>query len=297
MTASAAAEWVAVVNPRSGGRTKPDAFMRRLHSAVARVLVSEGPGHIEGLVRSCSDAAGILVAGGDGTLFEVLQACDRSRQKIVLLPAGRGNSLAKDLGIGGSADARSCIEDGVDVTIDLLAVTLRHADGSVWTGVSASNLAIGYPADVAREATRWRRLRGASYAAAALTASPGTLHLKLRCDDEPEEPIRLTGLVISNSRYVGPFMAFPTSTLWDGVFHTIEMRAGRLRQALHNVSSLTRLGFYEPGVRRNVRRVAANLEEAGLLKIDGEIRTGVLGIDVRLEPAAVTFRVPAAPRA
>lgn len=296
-TSTAAGEWVAIVNPRSGGRTRPLAFFERLRSAAGRVLVSDGPGHIDALVQSCRDATGILVAGGDGTLFEVLQACDRSRQKIVLLPAGRGNSLAKDLGIAEDADPRSCIEHGVDVAIDLLAVTLRHADGTHWQGVSASNLAIGYPAEVARDASRWRRLRGGSYALAALTASPRPLNVRLRCDNAPIEASRLTGFVISNSRYVGPFMGFPASQLSDGVFHTIEMRAGRLRQAMHNLSSLSGLGFYEPGVRKDVRAVAAHLEKPALLKIDGEIRTGVVGIDVRLARGAVTFRVPAAPRA
>ena len=294
---NAVAEWIAIVNPRSGGRTRPQAFFDRLRSVAGRVLVSDGPGHVDALVRSCRDATGILVAGGDGTLFEVLQACDRSHQKIVLLPAGRGNSLARDLGIAEDADARSCIDHGVDVAIDLLAVRLRHADGTLWEGVSASNLAIGYPAEVARDASRWRRLRGGSYALAALTASPTPLNIRLRCDDAPLEATRLTGFVISNSRYVGPFMGFPTSQLSDGVFHTIEMRAGRVRQTMHNLSSLSGLGFYEPGVRRDLRSVTADLEEPALLKIDGEIRTGVVGIDVRLEPGAVTFRVPTAAHA
>jgi len=293
MTATAAPDWVAIVNPTSGGRARPEAFLRRLRAAVPRVLVSESPGHVDALVKSCRDAAGILVAGGDGTLFEVLQACDRSRQKIALLPEGRGNSLAKDLGIPEGADAQACIDRGIDLSIDLLAVTLYCEDGTRWGGVSASNLAIGYPAEVARDAARWRRLRAGSYAMAALTASPRPLTIQLRCDDRPAEATRVTGLVISNSRYVGPFMGFPTSNLSDGVFHTIEMRAGRLLQALHNVSSLSGLGFYEPGVRRDLRSVAVRLDKPALLKIDGEIRTGIVAMDVRIAPGAVTFRVPA----
>ncbi len=291
------AEWVAIVNLRAGGRVRPEGFLDRLRGAVPRVLVSEHAGDVDALVRSCRDAAGLLVAGGDGTLFEVLQACDRSRQKIALLPAGRGNSLAKDLGLTADADAQSCIERGIDVPIDLLAVTLRQEDGSVWEGVSASNLAIGYPAEVARDAARWRRLRAGSYALAALTASPKPLNVRLRCDDAREETTCVTGFVISNSRYVGPFMGFPTSKLSDGVFHTIEMRAGRFLQALHNVSSLSGLGFYEPGVRRDLRRVDVRFDGPALLKIDGEIRAGVVAMDVRLEPGAVTFRLPPAAHA
>jgi hypothetical protein len=118
------------------------------------------------------------------------------------------------------------------------------------------------------------------------------LHPRVQSDDERQTSASMTGLVISNSRYVGPFLGFPSSSLFDGVCHTIEMRAGRIRQTLHNLSSLTGLGFYEPGVRKDVRSISIELDVPALLKIDGEVRTGVREIHVRLERAAVTFRVP-----
>jgi diacylglycerol kinase family enzyme len=290
---STVAEWVAIVNLRSGGRRRPEAFARGLESAVSRVLVSERPGHVDELVRSCRDAEGILVAGGDGTLFEVLQACDRGRQKIVLLPSGRGNSLAKDLGVIGDCDPADCIRDGVDRAIDLLDVTTAHGDGTSWSGVSASNLAIGYPAAVAHHASDWRRFRVGSYAIAAMTAPLTRMRVRLNCDAGESESLHLTGLVISNSRYVGPFLGFPASDLCDGICHTVEMRVGRLRQTLHNLSSLSGLGFYEPLTRRDIRSIDVTLEEPALLKIDGELRENVREIHGRVRPGAVVFRVPA----
>jgi diacylglycerol kinase family enzyme len=285
---------VAIVNPRSGGRPRSSVFVDRVRAAVPRVFLSEGPGHVDSLVRSCSAAAGILVAGGDGTLFEVLQACDRSRQTIALVPAGRGNSLAKDLGVTDADAAIDGIQHGVDRAIDLLHVRLVHDDGSTWDGVSASNIAIGYPADVARIAARWRRLGTASYAVGTCIAPTTPIDLRVKCDNDPgQAAARLTGLVISNSRYVGPFLGFPASNLFDGVFHTVEMRARRVRQLLHNLSSLTGLGFFEPVVRRDLRAISIELDRPALLKIDGELRERVREIDVRIEPAAVTFRVPA----
>jgi diacylglycerol kinase (ATP) len=290
---SAVADWVAIVNLRSGGRARSEEFAQRLKTAVSRVLVSERAGHVGELVRSCREAAGILVAGGDGTLFEVLQACDRPRQKIVLLPAGRGNSLAKDLGVGRDCDPASCIQRGVDRAIDLLDVTLVHEDGTAWTGVSASNVAIGYPARVAHDAVKWRRFGAASYAIGAATAAHETMSVGLQCDDGVGESIDVTGLVISNSRYVGPFLGFPTSDLSDGICHVVELRAGRIRQALHNLSSLSGVGFYEPVKRRDVRSIDVVLDRPALLKIDGELRAGIREVHSRVHPAAVTFRVPA----
>jgi len=290
---SGVGEWVGIVNLRSGGRSRSEAFARRLERAVSRVLVSERPGHVDALVRSCRDAEGILVAGGDGTLFEVLQACDRSRQRIVLLPSGRGNSLAKDLGVDADCDPADCIQRGTDRAIDLLDVIIMHEDGTSWSGVSASNLALGYPAAVADHAARWRRFRAGSYAIGAMTAPLDPMRIRLRCDGGESESLELTGLVISNSRYVGPFLGFPSSDLYDGTCHTVEMRVGRLRQTLHNLSSLTGVGFYEPLIRRDVRSVDVRLDEPALLKIDGELKLGVREIHSRVQPAAVTFRVPA----
>ena len=287
-------EWVAIVNLRAGGRTRPGDYVSRLETAASRVLVSERPGHVDELVRSCPDADGFLVAGGDGTLFEVLQACDRTRHKIMLLPAGRGNSLAKDLGIRHDCDPADCVRYGIDRAIDVLDVTILHEDGSAWSGVSASNLAVGYPAAVARDAGRWRRLGAASYAAGAVTAPSERMRVRLCCDGTfDEDACELTGLVISNSRYVGPFLGFPSSNLFDGVCHTVEMRVGRARQVLHNLSSLSGLGFYEPVARRDLRTIHVVLDRPALLKIDGEMRAGVRELRVRLQPAAVTFRLPA----
>lgn len=294
LTPTLGPDWVAIVNPRSGGRFRPNELRHRVQDSVDRVLESEGAGHVDALVRSCRDAAGFLVVGGDGTLFEVLQACDRARQRIAVLPAGRGNSLAKDLGVADHSAAIECLMRGVDRPIDLLGVTLRYEDGSLWEGVSASNLAIGYPALVAHHAARWRRLGASSYAVAALTARIDALNVTLRCDDGPEVSSIVTGHVISNSRYIGPFLGFPSSSLFDGVVHTIEMHARTAGQLLHNLSSLTRLGFYEPGVRKDIRAIAIRLERPALLKIDGELRNGVREVHARVLPSALIVRVPAA---
>jgi len=289
---STVAEWVAIVNLRSGGRRRPEAFARRLETAVSRVLVSERPGHVDELVRSCRDADGILVAGGDGTLFEVLQACDRPRQKIMLLPSGRGNSLAKDLGLNRDCDPAECIRHGVDRAIDLLDVITVDGDGTSWTGVSASNLAVGYPAAVTSAAARWRRFKGASYAVGALTARVEALKVRLRYDMGAEQSTDLTGLVVSNSRYVGPFLGFPASDLSDGICHAVEMRVGTFQQQLHNLSSLSGLGFYEPVTRRDLRCVDLIVDRPTLLKIDGELRTNVCEVHSRVQSGAVVFRLP-----
>jgi diacylglycerol kinase (ATP) len=288
--------WVAIVNPRSHGGFSPAALTRLasdLAGVVDAMLVSERAGHVDALVRECRGADGIVIGGGDGTIFEVLQACDRARQRLGVLPFGRGNSLAKDLAIDTAATAIRSLTSGVDRVVDLLGVTLRYEDGRSWEGVSASNLAIGYPAEAVKDAARWRRLRGHSYTVAGLVTRPAWFDARVTMDDAAETEARMTGLIISNSRYVGPFLGFPSADLSDGIFHAMELRARRFRQLLHNVSSVTGLRFYEPVTVRDLRDLRLVLDRPALVKIDGELREGVREIRVRVLPRAATFRVPA----
>lgn len=268
-----------------------EALRDELGRAVDEVLVSQRAGHVGELVRGAQAADGIVVAGGDGTLFEVLQACDRSRQRIALLPMGRGNSLARDLAMVSSAELPRCLASGVDRRVDLLGVTLT-GESVTWSGVSASNLAIGYPAEVVRTATRWRRLGTAGYAVAAAVVGLEPLDMTVVWHDDPACRLRVTGLVVSNCRYVGPFLGFPMADLSDGVFDVMQMQSGPLGQTAHNLSTLTGMGFYEPAKVRAVRSVRITLDRPALLKIDGELREGVREVAVVALPGAVTFRVP-----
>ena len=287
--------WVAIVNPRSRGLTPAAllALRSELLCVVDDVLVSMYAGHAAALVAQCRNAAGIVIGGGDGTIFEVLQACDRARQRLAVVPLGRGNSLAKDLDLTSAARAIRSIAAGSDRTIDLLDVTLRSSDGREWRGVSSSNVAVGYPAEVAKSALRWQWMRGHSYTAASAIVRPTWFSARLSSDDSSDIEARLTGVIVSNSRYVGPFLGFPNADLADGVFHTMELRSTRWRQLAHNISSVTGLRFYEPVVRRDLRSVRLRLDAPVLVKIDGELRDDVCEITVRLLPRAATFRVPA----
>lgn len=290
--------WIAIVNPKSGGRSAASLASVRssLQGHVDALIVSDRAGAVETIVAEHRGACGFVVAGGDGTIFEVLQACDRARQRLAVLPLGRGNSLARDLGVATLARALETLTHGVDEAIDLLDVVLHTDDGAEWHGVSASNLAIGYPADVARLARGFRRLGAHSYTAAGVVARPRAFGAHVRVDDGQEKDESLTGAIISNSRYVGPFLGFPRASLSDGVCHTMTLRAGLARQLLHNLSSVTRLRFYEPGVTTDMRTIRLRLDAPMLVKIDGELREGVRAIEVRVLAQAVTFRVPGARR-
>ena len=79
-----------------------ETLTRRGHHV--RTLPTSGPGDATLLARQCVDqgAGLVLVAGGDGTINEVLNGMAGSSVPMAILPGGTANVLAMELGIGKS---------------------------------------------------------------------------------------------------------------------------------------------------------------------------------------------------
>lgn len=127
--------------------------------------------------RRAAEAAGrgvdaVVAAGGDGTLQSVaaglLDVGDDAddRPALVVAPLGRGNDLARCLGLRrGVRDALEALTRGKDRPLD---VGRAEVDGTKHVFVNA--LGIGLDAAVARRARRIRLPGGGAYHVAALTA-------------------------------------------------------------------------------------------------------------------------------
>lgn len=289
--------WVAIVNPACGGRSlagpRLSKLVRRLAEVADPVVTTEYQGHAQCLAAGFRSADGFIVAGGDGTIFDVLQTLRRDHQQVLIVPIGRGNSLARDLGGLSPESALSAAASGEKLTIDLLAVSLEFDDGQRWQGVSASTLALGYPADVAHLATRYLRWTGRHcYTLAAPVIRPSAMTMRVSYDGEPSASRTGTGLIINNTRHIGPFEGFPEANLADGLCDVMELRAGWCVQNMHNLSVLTRWHGFVPASIRRAQTVTVALDEPTVIKIDGELRPGVRRVEVRVLPAALTCRVP-----
>ncbi|MEH0168078.1 diacylglycerol kinase family protein [Paucibacter sp. JuS9] len=99
----------------------------------------------------------VLVAGGDGTVHQLLPALVERELELALLPGGTGNDLARALGLHG-LDLRAALEKarhGLAGAMDLGQV---QADGR--SHFFMSSLALGFDAAVGRRALaapRWLR--------------------------------------------------------------------------------------------------------------------------------------------
>ena len=151
-------DWIVIVNPVSGksrGKRLAESVVRFLaeRGVTAEPVFTTGPGDGTRLARQAV-AEGIrqvAVCGGDGTVHEVVNGLVGSDAVLGIVPSGRGNDLARVLGIPGDVESASAVlMDGVDRQIDLGRIGDRYF-GTVAT--------LGFDSVVAR----WTYDRGARF--------------------------------------------------------------------------------------------------------------------------------------
>jgi len=186
---------------------------------------------------------GLLAAGGDGTLFEVLNGLYRHppqrRPPLGLVPVGTGNAFARDLGLqaGDWEKGVALIEARRQQRVDVGRVEPECPEG---TGVAAGDLPFhflniigaGLPVDAMRAAERIKFIGSSAYSIAALWSAL-RLHsypLVIEVDGERLEQDALF-VEISNTRYTGTsFLMAPAARLDDGLLDvTLVRRLSRWR--------------------------------------------------------------------
>ena len=290
-------EWLAIVNPRSGGRAgrgRMAAILDGLRGHTDWIVHTRYPGHAAELASEGRGHEGVVAVGGDGTLFEILQGMDRVEQRIAVIPAGRGNSLARDLGLVNGGGLLAAMHWEQSRCIDLMEVIVTGADGAESTHLSASTVAVGYPAAVTRMARKLARLGRMSYAAAASATLPLNFGAGVQYGEGEAREMRLSGFVANNTRHMANFVVFRKGSYCDGLFDVMEMRAGFMKQSLHNLSALSGTGWYEPFDPIQATRARVRLEAPQSLMLDGELFPDVVSLDVRILPRVLECNGPKA---
>jgi diacylglycerol kinase family enzyme len=282
-------DWIAIVNRRAGGSRVRESILDDVRRFADTVVFTAHPGHATELARRAGSFRGVVVVGGDGTLLEVLNGIDLRRQTLAVVPTGRGNSLARDLGLYPAARGAYALASGRALAIDLMEVVFEDAVGGRHRSLSASIVAAGYPAAVVKGAAGgFSRLGRYGYAAAAAFLRPALSAMYISGDSAG---VHLTGFLASNTRHVANFLALPRASCRDGLFDVMELRARWAAQLAHNLSALSRLRFYHPVTPRQAAEVSVRLEYPQNLMIDGELHPDVTAFQIRLLPAAAAFHV------
>ena len=291
-----------IVNPAAGGgkaaRVAPQALtMLREHGLTVRRVDTRDLAHARELALAAASAGEtVAVLSGDGAIGAVADALrDVPGAILGVLPGGRGNDLARVLGVARLDLACATIAHGVSRAMDLGEVV--GTDGAhAFVGIAS----VGFDSDanrIANEAPPW--LGNLVYAYGALRAllswRPARFELEL---DPPGERHGFTAYTIgaANSKsYGGGMRAAPSAMLDDGLLEVVVLeRVGKLAfltKILPRVFSGEHVR--EPCVHVfRAREVAIEADRAFVMFADGD-PIGELPLRVRAARGAIRVLVPA----
>lgn len=294
-----------IVNPAAGGgragRAAP-AVERTLHELGLQVRRSDTrdlPHARELALAAAHGGETAVTLGGDGLAGAAADALRSVPHALLgVLPGGRGNDLARVLGIPRDPLAAcAVIAHGVPRPMDLGLVegAPPHAPGQTFVGIAS----VGFDSEanrIANEAPAW--LGGLVYAYGALRALWAWRAARFEIElDPPGERRRFTAYTVgaANSKtYGGGMRAAPGALLDDGLLEVVVLeRVGKLRfltRILPRVFSGTHVR--EPCVHVfRAREIALSADRPFTMYADGD-PIGELPVCVRAVPGAVRVLVP-----
>jgi YegS/Rv2252/BmrU family lipid kinase len=288
-----------IVNPSAGGgragQALPDVqdALRRL-GLEHRVETTRSLAHAGELAREAAGRDEVAVAfGGDGLVGAVAGALWHSSGVLGLLPGGRGNDLARVLGIPlEPVPACQVLAHGTVRSLDL-----GQAGNRTFVGIASC----GFDSDANRIANQTRLVRGNlvyAYGAIRALISWKPAAFEVRLDDERVHVVRGYSVGACNSKaYGGGMYAAPDAELDDGLLDIVtcaEMPKRRfLTSMLPRVFKGTHVQLPEVTVLR-AGQVTISADRPFTVYADGD-PIAELPVTIRALPRAVRVVVPNEP--
>ena len=290
--------WVLVVcNPISGlGRgLERLAVVSRAFDAKGVVYKAETTARRGDAARlaytaSRSGCSTVVVIGGDGTLFEVVNgvigfAGVEGEQRPVnpvavgLVQAGRGSDFGRSVGVPSDVEA-ACdrLLAGRTQTVDLGHVTYTSFGGKPRARYFINAAGMGFDAEVTLRSSSAPRVLGGTipYLSSLLTTlvTYRNKRLALSVDDGDARQTRANSIIIANGQYFGGGMKIaPDAQLADGLFDVVmlgDLSKIDLVRNVPNVYDGSHIIHPKVEVQR-ARQVEITSPDRLLLQADGEV--------------------------
>lgn len=280
-----------LVNAAAGGGRAPAAVVpvaRLLREAGAsvRVTYSTGPRACRHLAAESVRRREVVVAvGGDGMVSSLAGTVAGHDGLLGLLPCGRGNDFARQLGLAARPDPQAAAHRLLTAAprpVDLIDVAGRVVVGSVYAGVDS------LASELVDRAHRLPAAVQYPYAAvrALLTFTP--TRFRVDVDGACHEQEAFTVVVASSGYYGSGMHVAPGAVPDDGVLDVVVVRAAsrlRLLRCLPRIYDGTHVGLPEVLVLRG-RAVRVESDGPVTAYADGE-RLADLPVTATVRPAAL----------
>jgi diacylglycerol kinase (ATP) len=291
----------AIVNPAAGRgaaarRWPPLEAALRSHFADMPVYSTRGPGDAERLAAALAAerCERLVVAGGDGTLNEVLNGLMRQpepRPALAIVPTGSAADYARLLNLPHEPRELALrIAEGTPRRVDIGRATLGGGEPRYFLNMASAGL--GAEVVGSRAFARLRPLGSPAYlvtAAVALArrqARPAVIEV-----GETRLELPLTHVAIGCGAFQGGGLRMcPAARLDDGLFEVTVIGTVGLGDLLTNVPLLFngRLGTHPQVTMLRGRRVRVKAAAALAAELDGEA-AGTLPFEAEVIPGAISL--------
>ena len=206
-----------LVNPAAAGGKALNA-LPAVHAtldelgAAHRTVITRSIEHAaEEAERAAAEGETTMAMGGDGLLRPLAGALKNSQGGVALIPCGRGNDLARVLGIPTDPEAAALVAvQGPERLLDVASV-----DGTPYVGIAS----FGFDSDANRIANEARLIRGNAvylYAALRALAAWKPARFSVTVDGERHELSGYSVAVGNSKAYGGGMYVLPQAELDDG---------------------------------------------------------------------------------
>ncbi len=278
---------------------------------------AEEPGGQQTLQAIAQGATHLLIAGGDGTIREVVEALclNRLGHRVTLgiLPGGTGNVLARNLKID-LYDLKTAVDRAINGNrhpIDLGLVRIIHEDGARAERVFSVMAGMGLDAKIFEKTDpKLKRAIGwVAYIEGGLKSLP-TLFERMDVSVDNREPrnLKVVSLIIGNVGWLpGRITLMPDASLDDGILDVAAVGPRRFwnwidfwgrvtwlerlrenRQLRHLIDQTADVKTLE---NLSGAKIRVSPENPVFIQLDGDPMGSVLEAEFEVQPRAVTVRL------
>jgi diacylglycerol kinase (ATP) len=283
-----------ITNPASGNLSLPR--RRKLLADAARILQAGVYGldttskeEFAARARELSGKCDVLVvAVGDGSLSDIINAIDTKETPIAYIPLGSGNAMGHALHTRGSiTEAATRIREGQVHGFDLIQCDERRL---------AYMVSIGLEGAVIQRRNEYKA-QGTSGFKAYLVAVLAVyfkdfkgVKARIAINGRPYETRSLLSIMIMKQPYYGyGLKVMPRACFDDGRLHVRVLDTGLMSSLMGGATSFTvgnRVGFYRTG-----ERVSVVLERPLMMQTDGDVAWEAKEFHFKVLPGALRMKV------
>jgi YegS/Rv2252/BmrU family lipid kinase len=295
-----------ILNPVSaGGRTygnkeKIEKAIRNLINDRFELIITRAPQESTILTMEAikSGSELILVAGGDGTIQEVVNGFltnDKNKQCLLgIISSGTGQGFAQSLGLPNTLDEQIDIAlGGTARKVDVGKVTFMNFEGSTSHRYFINECQLGIGSTVVQRVQQNHKLLGGKLGFGLGTIEAVVRHpnqsIKVTIDEGYPRSTSLTGIVIANGAYTGGGMNLaPGACVDDGWLNLLLMQEMSVAERLWSFPKIysgkhIRLDKFK---YQRIQSISVESSEKVCIEADGEL-LGTAPCKVEIIPASL----------